>query len=590
MSYFGSDIGGFTGTPSDELYVRWFQFGAFCPVFRAHGVDSKPVAPYEFSSLVQENCRNMLKLRYRLLPYIYTTARETFDTGLPMCRALTLAFPSDATMQNDGSEFMFGSNILVAPVTVQGATSRSMYLPAGKWIEHWSGQVLTGPVTTNWPAPLSRIPVFYRNNSITPLGPYVASSQFDDGTQRALRIYCDATASYTLYDDDGISTEYVSDDFATTAVSAATSGNAVTVNIGGAVGSYAGQPTHRAWSIELYCTNTAFNVVADGIVTDYNLDPAEKLLRIALPSAPVTQPHVVTVYLDAESPAPFGARVNCGGRPYLDQSGALWQEDKAYSAGSFGFVGGTNGFIANPIAGTSDDVLYQYERYGTNFSCQFDAPNGLYEIKLLDADTYNSKPGDRLFNVFIEGQQVLTNFDIIATAGSNNTAITLTFTNSVADGQLDIRFTGGPGAGDLNARISAISVRKIADADSDGDGIPDWWMLRYFGHATGQAGDKSRAGDDADGDGVSNLNEFIARTNPRDASSALRVTTLHNGLGGFQINWPSVAGKKYRVFYSDDLQTWTAFVPDKVADSTLSSWIDPAPLPAQRLYRVQALL
>jgi alpha-glucosidase (family GH31 glycosyl hydrolase) len=301
-SYFSSDVGGFTGMPSEELYVRWFQFGAFCPVFRAHGVDSKPTAPYEFSAAVRDHCRNMLRLRYRLLPYIYTVARQTFETGLPMCRALPLAFPGDPLIVNNGTQYMFGPNLMVAPMTSEGLTSRSVYLPAGQWIDHWRGQTLTGPVTTNWPVPLSQIPLFWRDNSITPLGPIVASSQFDDGTQRGLRIYCATAASATLYDDDGASNGYRSNQFATTAITASRTGNAITVNIGGAVGSYAGLPSLRQWSLEVFCTNAVLSVVADGAAVPFNADGAEKLLRVTLPAASIAQSHTVLIYLDAQAP------------------------------------------------------------------------------------------------------------------------------------------------------------------------------------------------------------------------------------------------------------------------------------------------
>ena len=311
MSYFGSDIGGFTGQPSPELYLRWFQFGAFCPVFRAHGVDRKPTAPYEFGPQVLERCRAMLKLRYRLLPYIYTTARETFDTGMPMCRALPLAFPHDTNVVLNGTQFMFGPNILVAPVTTQDMTSRSIYLPAGSWIDLWSGQSVAGPVTTNWPAPLAQIPAFYRDNSITPLGPDVESSQFDDGSQRGLRIYCSTTAVGTVYDDDGASNGYRKNESATTKVQATSSRNNVSINIAGAVGTYAGQPTQRTWNIELFCTNPVTSVTADGASlknlanqstqatapSGYLLNTTEKLLHIKLPPAPITQSHTVSIHL-----------------------------------------------------------------------------------------------------------------------------------------------------------------------------------------------------------------------------------------------------------------------------------------------------
>jgi alpha-glucosidase (family GH31 glycosyl hydrolase) len=311
MSYFGTDIGGFTGLPSEELYTRWFQFGAFCPVFRAHGRDAKPTAPYEFGPQVLDRCRAMIKLRYRLLPYIYTAARETYDTGLPMCRALPLAFPGDPKVARNGTQFMFGPNIMVAPVTTQGLTSRAVYLPAGNWIDLWTGQTVNGPTTTNWPAPLSQIPAFYRDNSITPFGPDVQSSQFDDGTQRALRIYCRTKAAGTVYDDDGASNGYRAHEFATTSVTAEKTRNTVTVSIGGAVGSYTGEPAQRLWQIELYCTKPIAKVIADGVtlpefahaasfasaVSGYYLDPADHLLHIKLPSAPITQSHQLTAHL-----------------------------------------------------------------------------------------------------------------------------------------------------------------------------------------------------------------------------------------------------------------------------------------------------
>jgi alpha-glucosidase (family GH31 glycosyl hydrolase) len=478
LSYFGSDIGGFDDPqPTDELYIRWFQFGSFCPVFRAHGMDNKPTAPYEFDLFVQDHCRNAMKLRYRLLPYVYTAARETFDTGMPMCRALPLAFPNDTNVLQNGNQFMFGSNIMVSPIVTQGALSQPTYLPAGNWIDLWSGQPLTGPVTTNWPAQIGQIPAFYRDNSITALGPYVESSQFDDGSQRGVRVYCSTNASYTLYDDDGVSTGYRSNQLATTFITAAAAGNSVTVNIGGAAGSYTGQPTQRSWLVELYCTNAVSNVIADTVSlssytsaenlvaagSGYYVDGAEHLLRMALPAASFTQSHVINAYLNLTSPPPYEARINGGGRPYLDQGGAMWVEDRAYNLGSFGINGGSSNTITNVIAGTSDGLLYQSEHLGISFSAFFDCPDGTYETSLYNAETQWYAVGQRLFNVSIQGQQVLSNYDIIAAAGGSNKAVIATFTNTVLNGQLEIDFTGIATLWDTNARVSAIRVRKIAD-------------------------------------------------------------------------------------------------------------------------------
>ncbi len=548
LNYFGSDIGGFTGTATDELYVRWFQFGAFCPVFRAHGVDSKPVAPYEFDLFVQDHCRNMMKLHYRLLPYEYTMARETFDTGIPMDRALPLAFASDTNVLVNGTQFMFGSNIMVAPVTAQGAVSRSVYLPAGKWIDLWGGQVLTAPLTTNWPAPMGQIPTFYRDNSITPLGPYVESSRFDDGSQRGARVYCSTNASYTLYDDDGASNGYRSNLFATTTISAGTLSNTVAVNIGAATGSYAGQPTQRAWQVELYCTNAVSNVVADGVplssvtsaellaaaTSGYYLDGAEHLLRMALPAASITQPHLITAYLNLTSPPPYEARINGGGRPYLDRGGALWVEDRAYHAGSFGINGGSSNMIPNPIAGTDDDVLYQSEHLGVTFAARFDCPNGTYETTLDNAETRWNAPGQRIFNVSILGQQVLSNFDIFAAAGGSNKAIVVTFTNMVSSGQLEIDFNDVTTPSETNARVSAIRVRKIADPIFES--IPPTVVINSPVNGSSVTGAVSITGNASDNVAVAKVEVSIDNggwsiaTGTTNWSFSLNTATMLNGL------------------------------------------------------------
>lgn len=195
-------------------------------------------------------------------------------------------------------------------------------------------------------------------------------------------------------------------------------------------------------------------------------------------------------------------------------------------------------------------VPYQRERYSTSsggFLFLFDCPIGVYETTLLEAETYWSGPGQRVFNVFIEGQQVLTNFDIYSAAGGKNLPLSRIFTNAVADSQLALLFTPVVD----NARVSGIQVRKIADLVSDTDGIPDWWRLAYFDHATGLAADKSRAGDDPDGDGASNLQEFLAGTNPLDSNSVFKITSFLPAGTNFQVAWPTRTSKVYQLQEKD---------------------------------------
>ncbi len=468
---------------------------------------------------------------------------------MPLDRALPLAFPSDTNVLVNGAQFMYGSNIMVAPVVTQGASSVSVYLPAGKWIDLWGGQTLTGPVTTNWPAPMSQIPAFYRDNfDHAPRSPHVESSQFDDGSQRGVRVYCSTNASYALYDDDGASNGYRSNQFATTSISAAVVSNSAVVNISAAVGSYAGQPTQRSWQVELYCTNAVSSVIADTVSlssytsaenlivagSGYYVDAADHLLRMALPTASITQSHVIAASLNLTSPPPYEARINGGGRPYLDQGGAMWVEDRAYHAGSFGINGGSSNMIANVIAGTGDGVLYQSEHLGTTFSAFFDCPNGTYETTLYEAETQGRTTGQRLFDVSMQGQQVLSNFDVFATSGGANTALALTFTNTVSSGQLEIDFQGIATSVETNACVSAIRVRKIADPIFES--IPPTVVINSPANGSTVAGIVSVSGTASDNVGVAKVEVSIdgggwsLASGTTNWSFSINTTTLLNGL------------------------------------------------------------
>jgi len=242
-----------------------------------------------------------------------------------------------------------------------------------------------------------------------------------------------------------------------------------------------------------------------------------------------------------------------GGNPasVTDCSGDVWLLDTAYSFGAFGYSGGTNGYLNNVISGvcSSAQSLYQREHYSTSsggFYYEFDGPEGVYETTLLEAETYWNGPGKREFNVFIQGQQVLTNFDIYAAAGGMNIPISLVFTNTVTNSQLQILFT--PGAAD-NARVSGVQVRKIADAFSDTDGIPDWWRLAYFGHPLGLAGDLSRGSDDADGNGISNLTKYLNGADPLNPASGPTLPP-------FNLGPVTVQGSNVQVGLSPS-STWT---------------------------------
>jgi len=215
MPYWTTDIGGFIsgGNLNDpqyrELYTRWFQYGAFCPIFRTHGTRNPD--ENELWSYGQDTTKILVeydRLRYRMMPYIYSLAWKVTNQNYTPMRPLVMDFRDDVKAQNIGDQFLYGPAFLVNPVTEQGATERHLYLPVSTWYDFWTGERLQGGAWINAHAPIERMPLFVRTGSIVPLGPdeqYAAEKPADP---IELRIYRGADGDFTLYEDENDNYNY----------------------------------------------------------------------------------------------------------------------------------------------------------------------------------------------------------------------------------------------------------------------------------------------------------------------------------------------------------------------------------------------
>jgi len=231
LPYWGTDIGGFNPTAeyTGELHVRWFQFGAFCPLFRAHGRnwhlrlpwgwdggDGGPfeagnwrAAPEELNNPnVEPACRKYLELRSQLMPYLYTAARESHETGMPIMRALWLHAPDDAPAVARGDEYLWGPDILVAPVVEPGATARRLYLPRGIWYDFWTEDRIAGGREIDRPVDLGTVPLYVRGGAVLPLGPVRQYVDEPVAEPLTLIVFGGADGASSVYEDDGRTFDY----------------------------------------------------------------------------------------------------------------------------------------------------------------------------------------------------------------------------------------------------------------------------------------------------------------------------------------------------------------------------------------------
>jgi alpha-glucosidase (family GH31 glycosyl hydrolase) len=234
VPYWGSDIGGFFHSVPEtgELYARWFQLGAFSPIFRSHGWVWREHVPWAHGPRVEAICREYAELRYRLLPYTYTLAWQAYGDGLPLMRPLVLNYPDDPRVWTLGHQYLWGDDLLVAPVTREGATTWPVYLPAGTWYDFWTGARHRGPGGVTVPAPLERLPLFVRGGAILPMGPVMQHSGERPMDELTLRVHPEGTSRFELYEDDGRTQRYREGRYALTEFECSVAPGEVTLRIG----------------------------------------------------------------------------------------------------------------------------------------------------------------------------------------------------------------------------------------------------------------------------------------------------------------------------------------------------------------------
>jgi len=290
IPYWTTDIGGFfvrnelyphgVADPSyQELYVRWFQFGAFCPLFRSHGT-STPREIYNFGSKgywaydVQEKYIN---LRYRLMPYIYSTAWKVTNDAYTMMRGLPMDFAGDSKVLNINNQYMFGPSILVCPVTEAQYTKQSedskqvgttdfsnihstqLYLPKGNgWFDFWTGEKIEGGQEWSCKTPIDIMPLYVKAGSIIPFGPYLQYIEEKPADPIELRVYTGADATFELYEDESDNYNYEKGKYAVVPVK--WNDKSQTLTIGKRKGSFPGMKKDRTFNIVFVNANHGIGV------------------------------------------------------------------------------------------------------------------------------------------------------------------------------------------------------------------------------------------------------------------------------------------------------------------------------------------
>ncbi|MGD0558449.1 MAG: TIM-barrel domain-containing protein [Streptosporangiaceae bacterium] len=407
--YVSDDIGGFLGPPAgtpndpDDLYLRWLQLGTFQPIMREHSnAGQNPRLPWEYDAATQATGDAFLQLRESLVPYLYTLAEQASSSGLPMTRALYLDYPGQAAAYQNPTEYLLGSDMLVAPVTTPGdVATTSVWFPPGRWTDWFTGATFTGPSTQTLSVPLNRMPVFVKAGGIVPLQSSSGHAATAGSAPLTLRVFAGSSGRYTMYDDAGTGLGYQHGQYSDTPISYRSGTDTSTLVVGPARGSYPGAPASRQYTVDLVDVSSPNSVLVDGQpVSGWSYSAATHTLQVPLGSVPVGSSATVT---------------QVGGTPVQAVEPAATQLTIS-PADSLATASGATTTVSTTLANSGPDAV-------NGISLSLNAPSG-WTVTPTTPTTAASLPA---------GSSLTASWSVTAPAGSGPQTATLSAAASYTD-------------------------------------------------------------------------------------------------------------------------------------------------------------
>ncbi len=549
MVNYGHDIGGFVNNSTAELLTRWHEWGVLNPFCRNHYSKFDPAKePYLYSGIYRETMVESIRFRYRLMPYLYTLAHESTVSGVPMNAPTVLYFGHDTnTFSRNDNDFMVGPSLLAAPVVSQGAVSRTAYLPAGDtWYDWHDDTRYDGGMHHTVSAPMGRLPLFVRDGSIIPMGP--DTNTLYDYKPAALDIHIwpdEETTAFTLYEDDGLSFDHLSNGFARAPMTAAQSVTGLVFRLAARQGQY--DPGARDLALVFHdvdiwpgdsvtlngttLTNLSHNPAAlTNQSAGWVYELASRRLHVKIPDSPTGA--VVSANLrDATDSDQDGMPdwwetthnlaladpSDAGDDPDGDTLTNLAEYRGHTDPNVFNKTSFTTAYDDMTVVGTFND----WDLNATNMHL-VDDYTWVFDVSLTNETSFRFKfvANQSWANNWGEQNQVDQDLPLDGVAESGTPPDILV--NGTLDGAY--RFT-------FHEQTTVYSLAAKPGADSDGDGLPDQWE-------TGNGLDPKDPADadaDPDGDGYTSWREYRLGTDPqiadprRTAYGGMTVAGTFNG-------------------------------------------------------------